>query len=315
MLKSEELCVYLERLRSARNISQETFVSDVVSIRQYRRYLNGESDIPFPVVDVLCMKLGIQTIDLLKEMETERFKESSRMINFYNMIVNNSLSEAKAFIQETNPNQIIDPENRILFQHGLLVLKNVMSEITKPEYYKATKALLGYPKFSKKTIFTEVEMLIMSSLLDYSENPTETHEIYNKLKGHLSDRSIVLSSTQTSSINLTLFRLAKYSGRNKQFEDVIEYCKIGIKNNLSTRSFYLMDYFFYFSALAYYRLGDMENYQTMLIKCFNVLHFEGIEKKIQKFTNLINSDFSIHFQDFVLNYYKNQLSDSKGTVN
>ncbi len=315
MLKSEELCVYLERLRSARNISQELFVSDVVSIRQYRRYLNGESDIPFPVVDVLCMKLGIQTIDLLRELEVERLLESTQMTNFYNSIANGSLEEAQKFIDSINPDQIIDPENKMLFVHGNAMMKMQLGLISKQENYKVNKNLLGYPKFSKKTIFTEVEMLIMSSLLDYSENPTETHEIYNKLKSHLSDRSIVLSSTQTSSINLTLFRLAKYSGRNKQFEDVIEYCKIGIKNNLATRSFYLMDYFFYFSALAYYRLGDMENYQTMLIKCFNVLHFEGIDKKIQKFTNLINSDFSIHFQDFVLNYYKNQLDDSKGTVN
>jgi len=64
-----------------------------------------------------------------------------------------------------------------------------------------------------------------------------------------------------------------------------------------------------------YRLGDMENYQTMLIKCFNVLHFEGTEKKIEKFTHLINSDFSIHFKDFVLNYYKNELEEKKGTIN
>lgn len=314
-MKSQELCVYLERLRSARNISQESFVSDVVSIRQYRRYLNGESDIPFPVVDVLCLKLGIQTIDLLRELETERLLESSQMINFYNWIANSSLQEAQAFINQTNPDQIIDPENRMLFNHGIAMMKTQIGTITKQENYKINRNLLGYPKFSKKTIFTEVEMLIMSSLLDYSDNPTETVEIYTKLKRHLSDRSIVLSSTQTTSINLTLFRLAKYSGRNKQFEDVIEYCKIGIENNFAVRSFYLMDYFFYFSALAFYRLGNMENYEMMLIKCFNVLHFEGIDKKIEKFTSLINSDFSIHFQDFVLNYFKQALEDSKGTVN
>lgn len=313
-MKSQELCVYLERLRSARSISQESFVTDVVSIRQYRRYLNGESDIPFPVVDVLCMKLGIQTIDLLRELETERVLETSKMIHFYNLIANGYFDEAQSFIDQTKQDQIIDPENKTLFLHGITQMKTLKGELSKPESFKLNKSLLGYPKFSKKTIFTEVEMLIMSSLLDYSENSTETSEIYFKLKNYLSDRSMITSLKQTSSINLTLFRLAKYTGRNKQFEEVIEYCKTGIKNNIATRSFYLMDYFFYFSALASYRLGDMENYEYSLIKCFNVLHFEGIEKKIEKFTNLINSDFSIHFQDFVLNYYKQKLQDTEGTV-
>jgi len=78
-MKSKELCNYLERLRSARNMSQESFTTGITSLRQYRRYLSGESDLPFQVIDQLCDRLGIQTINLIRELETARIEESKEI--------------------------------------------------------------------------------------------------------------------------------------------------------------------------------------------------------------------------------------------
>ena len=72
MMKSQELCNYLERLRTARNISQESLAQGITSLRQYRRYMNGESEIPFQIIDQLCDRLGIKTINLIREIETSR---------------------------------------------------------------------------------------------------------------------------------------------------------------------------------------------------------------------------------------------------
>jgi hypothetical protein len=90
----------------------------------------------------------------------------------------------------------------------------------------------------------------------------------------------------------------------KSFIDVIYYCNLGIENGMKLKNFYLLEYFYYFGALAYYRIGDIENYQNSLLKCFVTLHLEGNEHKIQKFTGMINSDFNINFSDFVIEHYQ-----------
>ncbi|NCB03593.1 MAG: hypothetical protein EOM67_15790, partial [Spirochaetia bacterium] len=76
------------------------------------------------------------------------------------------------------------------------------------------------------------------------------------------------------------------------------------ENGMKLKNFYLLEYFYYFGALAYYRIGDIENYQNSLLKCFVTLHLEGNEHKIQKFTGMINSDFNINFSDFVIEHYQ-----------
>jgi hypothetical protein len=67
-----------------------------------------------------------------------------------------------------------------------------------------------------------------------------------------------------------------------------------------------MDYFFYYNSLAYYKLGNIEQYEKNLVSCFNVLQFEVNDKKIEKFTNLIDKDYDISFEEFVTDYYQNR---------
>jgi len=301
-MKSRELCIYLERIRSARNISQEDFVSDVVSIRQYRRYLNGESDIPYPVMDVLCDKLGIQTITLLKELETARNEETAKIDQLHNSLFAQNFDLFDKLNSSINESEIIDPENKLFYNHILLQYQLKQSLLNKVAYVEKSKELLGFPKFKKKTLYTMIEIHILASMLDYIESQKEVDSIFEKLIEQLSGDKLHLNDQYSHTVNIALFRLAKYSGIKERYQDVIHFCELGIKRNIKKTNFYLMDYFYYFSALSYFRLGDLEMYEAMLFKCFNVLYFEDLKSNIVKFTRWINKDFDIAFEDFAQQY-------------
>ncbi len=308
-MKSQDLCGYLERLRSARNISQEIFTNGIVSLRQYRRYLSGESDIPFQVVDKLSDRLGVQTINLLGEIEATRFEETKKVNKFYNSVVNNSKDDVLSMISYFNNLEFIDPENKLLYLHGLSLYLLFTKQTTRSETVEKNKELINFKVIFKKSIITLNEMVILSSILDYSDDVTDSQEISDRLKSFLQNRSFVLGTGYEPVFNLVLFRLARYSGKNNLYDDVINYCTMGIERNHSHKYYYLLDYFYYYSALSYYSLGDISNYEIMLVKCFNVLHTEGNQKKIEKFSILINEDFNIIFNEFVVNYYQKQMQE------
>jgi hypothetical protein len=308
-MKSQDLCGYLERLRSSRNISQEIFTNGIVSLRQYRRYLSGESDIPFQVADKLSERLGVQTINLLGEIEATRFEEKRKVDKFYNSVLNNSKDDVQSMITYFQNLEFIDPENKVLFLHGLSLYLLITDQDTRSVTVQKNKDLIVYPSILKRTIITLNEMVILSSILDYSEDPKDTQEISDRLKQFLENRSFVIGTGHEPIFNLVLFRLARYSGKNNLFGDVINYCTMGIERNHSHKFYYLLDYYYYYSSLAYYSLGDIPNYELMLVKCFNVLQTEGNQKKIDKFTSLINEDFSINFKEFVVSYYQKQTQE------
>ncbi len=311
-MKSFELTNYLERLRAARNISQEFFTTGITSLRQYRRYLSGESDIPFQVIDKFCDRLGIQTINLMRELETARIDESKDVDAFYNHVVYNNHEKVNELRDAYSNKQFIDSENKMLFEHANILYDFMTQKINADIAAQKNKNLIHFEKINKQSIFSLTEMLIMTSLLDLDPILAEKQMIASRLKIILSDQSLVLGSSVNFAYPLVLFRLAKFSGSNKNYGDVINYCKMGIDHGLSMKNFYLLEYFYYYSALSYFRLGDLENYELMLMRCFVALHMDDNPKKIEKFTQMINRDFNISFADFVIEHYRKNNSKSTG---
>jgi transcriptional regulator with XRE-family HTH domain len=303
-MKSKELCIYLERLRSARNISQEEFTHGVVSLRQYRRYLNGESDLPFQVIDKLTAKIGVKTDNLLREFEIAKIEETKLINNLFNLAANYAYDEFSKLSQTISLDHIIEKTNQLMYQHSITLNDFYTKKISNTEFYQINTGLINYPKMLTQQIITSVEMLILTSLIDASP-PQEQLKILEKINEFINDSTIVISGANEKIFTFTLAKIAKYFGIQENFKEVIKFSNMGIERNFSLKSYYLMEYFYYYNALAYYRIGEFDDYSKMIVKCFNVLHFEGNDKKIEKFTKLIEEDFKIHFQDFVLNYYKN----------
>jgi hypothetical protein len=101
--------------------------------------------------------------------------------------------------------------------------------------------------------------------------------------------------------------MAKMYGTHKDFPQVVKLCDIGIKRGNAVTSIYLFESFFYYKALAHFRLQSYDLFEESLFRCYNVLHLENNKKKIEKFTNLIEKDFHINFDGFVMNYLKKKI--------
>ncbi|TNF07454.1 MAG: hypothetical protein EP317_04670 [Bacillota bacterium] len=304
-MKSKELCVYLERLRAARNISQEAFTDEVVSLRQYRRYLSGESDIPFQVIHQLTAKLSVKTDTLLRDFDYAKVIESDSIIKMYNAVVNYNFDEYTKLYNQIPLDHIIESNNRLLYQYSHILYQFFIKKLTKQETAQANIKLVNYPKVLNQQIITSIEMLILSSFLDFLD---ESHheKVVEKIEEFIRNQSIMISDANEKIYIFVLAKLAKYVGIKDDFTNVIRYCNLGIEKNVESMSYYLMEYFYYYNALAYYNLKDYENYKKYLILCFNVLQFDANPKKIEKFTKLINGDFNIEFEDFVIEYYANR---------
>ncbi len=297
-MKSRELCTFLERLRSARSISQENFTDEIVSLRQYRRYLNGESDIPFQIIHQLSERLGVKTDNLVREFEVAKVVETEKINQLYNFAVNYAKEDFQRLAKELPLEHIIDSSNIMLYQHSVIVHQYFSNIISKADASARNAELIDYPRILKQDIITSVELLVLISLLDFIEEKLHK-KIIEKLKLFFDNPTMIISGANDRILPLIMSRLAKYSGIKSNYDDVIMYCQLGIDHNFRNRSYYLLDYFYYYSALAHFKLGNNKQYESMLMLCYHVLAFEGNTSKMEKFTSLIEKDFDIDFAHFV----------------
>lgn len=300
-MNSMELTNYLEKVRFGRNVSQEEFVSGVVSIRQYQRYKNGDSVIPYEKIEQFAEKLGVNSKKLLTEFGKEKAMQYSKINDFYNAVANNNYKNAINLKKELDSDLIISEEGRKYYAHANIVYNYYSRKLSLNEVIKQVSDLINYPDILTQKYFTDVEVLILSFLLSVFSGKQQ-EMLLNKLNNIFSSNESIIAGDNSDYIyTLILMRIAKIFGIKKDYPKVIYYCDTGLERGILNKQYYLWEYFYYYKALAHFALGQKEEFDTSLLRCFNVLHMEGNYAKIEKFTGLIEKDFNINFRKYIIN--------------
>jgi len=301
-----QIANYLDDIRYGRKISQEDFVSGIVSLRQFQRYRSGECEITYEKLDQFANRLGIPTKRLMYQFEKEQNMQNETIVSFYNAVINNDKKNAKELKNRIEKFTLIDDDHKLYYQHACILENMYTGTITREDTLEQISQLINYPAILKQKFFTSFEILVLSSLFDY-DNDESQKKILKKLNEIFDDEDNIMSGENDYAFLIVLMRLAKIYGIQKNFPKVLQFCKIGIDRCLEDQQFYLLNYFYYYTALSYFRLQVFDEYEDALFKCYNALQVEGNKNKIAKFTRLIEADFHINFDGFVINYLKKQM--------
>jgi len=299
-VESQALVSYIEKIRYGRNISQEQMLNGIISIRQYRRYLYGKVEIPFGVIAQIATKMGIPPNKLLLEFQEERNRERRLINSFYNAVANRNIELSNKFLEQITEDQIMDDEQIMIFRSALANYKYFIKEITKEEMIEQQKRIVHYPKIMENSILTDSEMIILANILDGDKE--EHLDILNRFEMIFLNSDFHISGDNAATMLQIVFWLSKYYGRKKNYTKTIEFCNYGISKNNELRTVYLMEYFYYYIALSFKRLGQITKYKESLYK--TILHLEIINDDVRKthFSNIIIKDLDIDPLTFVRDY-------------
>ena len=305
-MNSQELSNFLEKIRYGRKITQEDFVDGIVSLRQYQRYRKGECEIPYEKIDEFAFKLGIPTKKLMHLFEEEKNRQSLLIDLFYNAVVTREQDKIKRYQDELKKEVIIDPEKKLYYQHALSYEDLYKEKISKIQFFERNIALVNYPDLLKRAYFTNVEVLILSSLLDFA-NLSKKDLLLQRLADLFANSDSIIGTGDETIETLILMRLAKSYGIKRDFASVIHFADLAIERALDYKRFYLLDHLYYYKAIACFRLNDIAEFEEALFHCYNVLHLANLPQKLKHYERLIEKDFEIDFDVFILNYLKKKL--------
>lgn len=298
---SVDLALFLEKMRFMRGISQEEFTQNIISNRQYQRYIKGDSPMPFHLLDAFAERLGVKKDLLLLEFDSNALKETYNIINYFSAVNGNELEKINHYRSIITPEYIINPDNRNFFHYTSFLLEFKLKKISGLTFKYEVSKLINYPKTLQNSVMTYFEVIILANLLDFVDLDEQT-KIVQKLSDFFDNPDLVWSGNQLITYNIVIFRLAKYFGIKEDHENVIKYCKLGIKLNLRAKSYNNLDYYHYFLSLSYHQLGKTQLYEENLYKCFSVLALQDTPARTQQFETWINKDFNIDFKEFIINY-------------
>ena len=300
---SKNFALYFDRLRFEKGLTQEQFVEDIISIRQYRRYLNGLSYMSHDIITKFSERLGYRPQHMILEFESEKIQETNRINQFYYYVANRGYDEAYKILKDMPLESIYDPFNKLYYQHGIHSLHYGAGKISPQELLEKTMSLIYYPDILEQNALRSIEMAILSSLIS---NPVfkGSNKIIDKLLV-LADNPNMIHSGHNDSLHvLVLYRIAEYYGLNKRYREVISACDRAIEFDRKQRSYYLLDFLYYYKALAHFFLGEIELQEKNLYRCYTTLITDGTPLRYKRMRNLVYGDWKIELHDFAIEYMK-----------
>lgn len=296
---SKKLALYFDRLRKLRKLSQETFVLDIISIRQYRRYLRGECELTQAVINALAKRLGFKPEYVIVDFEQERSQEMDRLVAFYNAIANYDYTLATTLQNALPRLEDIHEEGKWIYSHALLAKDLQQGKINEATFIEHVKSHSNYEDIIHKDIFSSIEVAFISSLLDM-KTFHDKERLVKKLESFLSKESHIIHGNNPSIFLICYYRLAKYAGINKDFTKVISLCDEALRIAKKHQLYYLMDYFYYFKSLGYHRLGNTQLRDYCLTMLYTILISQENPSKFNKFSNLVKQDYQLDLQTHAL---------------
>ncbi|VEU82227.1 hypothetical protein [Acholeplasma hippikon] len=307
---SKELAHYFDMLRVSRKMTLEDLTHEIVSIRQFRRYIRGEYQMPQIVFNKLSTRLGFKPEHVLLEFENVKLAETKKMNTLHNLVVNKDFQAANLIIRDIDENFIIEQNNLIMFKFSKLLMDYYLENISPENFIDEIKILIHYDSLFEKSILSSTEVILLTSLLP-TEPFREKDKVIKLLENFLNKQKTIVSGHNDRLILLCLYYVSDYYGTQGKFEDVIKFCKKGIEYCNYLRYTYLLQDFYYFSALAYYYLNKFEQYEMMLYRCYCVLNAEDNEAKQKNYYQMIEEDFNIQYEVFIKEYLENRIKKAQ----
>lgn len=302
---TKELAYYFDMLRHSRKMTLEELTSDIVSIRQFRRYMRGEYQMPATIFNQLATRLGFKPEHILLELEEFRLKETKIVNNLYNTVINKDFEQVDSIIKTLDPLSIIENNNKLIYQLSVSLKDLYQKKITDGVFIDKIKKLVDYDTIFDKHILSSTEVIILTTLLPISCYD-EKDKVITLLEKFIAKQKMIVSGHNDRLILLCLYYLADYYGSKSKFEETIKFSQKGIEYCNYLKFYYLLHDFYYFASLAYHYLNDKANSDLMLFKCYCVLHSESNESKLKKYYKMIESDFEINFDEYISNYLINR---------
>ncbi len=302
-MESKRLANYIEKLRYGRKISQEEFVNDITSLRQYQRYRAGDCEFPLDIISKMASKLNIPLKKFYSEFEKEKINETRVVTRYYNYVVSRDYFNAHTLRDTINFDLFIDVEKKNFFLSATFLLDYFENRLSLVNLIREQSKLVNYPSILRNSILTDCETLILGTIMEYSI--TDRDIIMQKLTKIMIGDEMQISGANIFARTQVLFWLSKNYGRKKDYQKVIELCSLGIEENKEYFTYYMLEYFYYYKALSYLRTDYPLEFEENLFNTIAILELVSYKER-ERFYKTINVDTNIDVYEFFITKLSNR---------
>lgn len=296
-MRSNEFALFLDEIREARNVSKEDFVKDIVSQRQYYRFIKGESTLKSDIILELLERLELNNAFFYAYFKKTKDEEYGLLLDLYELIFLDQLDKANKLFQSIKAEDFTTAANQKFYQFCELFLKTKQKLISYESTCENLMKLIDYPAVMEKDVLTFTEKTILTYLANYlmTEKDYRIARFFHKIieKEMETDEKI---DTESATFRNVAVKCLGMIGEHEKSYDII--CNTEEKF-LSRDTFVPMIHNLYYKALEERNLFDDDRYRRSLQKMIALINLNDNQDFRQKYYTVIERRFGLKEADLI----------------
>lgn len=297
---SREMCVLLDDFRQKKKLSMIKFTDEIVSLRQYKRYLYGTSEMPFKMFVELCGRIHIAPQYLIFELERKRIEQLTTLDDLNRAVITNDYAQSNLLIKQLREETLLDKTNETYFELSILLMSFYKKEFPDHHYANACAKLIGYPEILNHDMLGAVEIGGLSMMINFLPQ-TERRPVMDKLDEIVTKKAFEFINKDFYTLNFVRLKLAREYGMLRDFDKVIPMCEQVVRSCENYNSYFNLDLAYYYLSLSYKHLKDMEKAHHYLEKMYYALKVRPNVSAFEKYNKIIVGDFGFDFETLMMN--------------
>jgi hypothetical protein len=296
-MNNNDFAQFLDDIREARNVTREDFVQGIISLRQYYRFIKGESTLRNDVILDLVKRLELDNTLFYSYFQKITDDELQRLDAIYPHLFRDELEEAAALHEQFDFHNIQSDTNRkyYFFLTELLLFKQQRK--TEKEAVEAILALVDYPAILDKSVLTYVEknMLVFVSSYLMSQKDFRIAHLFQRVIEE-EDATDCSLDQHSMTFRVVAAKALGYIHENQKAYDILrrgEYRFMVKDNYVPLLSLY------YFKAIEERKIFEDDRYRKSLLNLFMLLRLSENEAYRKRYEEAVKQYFNLTESDLI----------------
>ena len=295
---SREFGLFIDNIRDSRKISREDFVEDILSTRQYQRYLKGEASISIERIVQLVDKLELEFFSIYNRFSNSSNIERQMINRIYRYISVSDFKSAYDLIQEYKGFVFASRYYKKLLNIYEIIINHRLLRISGDMAVNKFEQAINYPECLDNENFNFIELTALLYMVEITSDEKNKKAIMSKLFDILKFHKISDLNEEDDGLAVVYSVFSKLLGSQKQYPEVIFFTKKGIELCELHKTTNSLSHLYYYCSLGYLGLNKTDVALKYVKKAFFTLEIENIPKKYNIFVDRFESHFNKKFSDF-----------------
>ena len=297
--QTKEFGLFIDSLRTDRQMSREDLCDGIISLSQYKRYLRGAASIPNNKLLQLADRLNLSISEIHLLFQKEYNKQYSDILNIYQLMKKNEYEEAYNLAREFAQTPILSSYNTLFFDYCMINIQHKLKKATDIQALELYSKLVDFPECKNTETFNWIEINVLIEIVKISSkmgNNTAMDMVYNIL---ISEDLNVSSSSDKFFLPSVYSTLSQILGKNDKYKEIIELTNKGIQYSRYHEISNALSQLFLLNSFANYDLNNMEDAIESAKKGFMQLYIENKPDMFKLYKKIFENKFNMKVSELI----------------